>query len=90
VFGSVDELAKLKRETGCGVCIDFSHVLAREKKVDFGGLDFYLGLERMINKRRNEIREREREVGLETEARQGSEGGENEAKMISSSKFPKK
>ncbi|NQV13115.1 MAG: hypothetical protein HQ530_02320 [Parcubacteria group bacterium] len=63
---------------------------AEEKKVDFGGLDFYLGLERMINKRRNEIREREREVGLETEARQGSEGGENEAKMISSSKFPKK
>lgn len=35
VFGSVDEIARLKKETGCSFCIDFSHVLAREKKLDF-------------------------------------------------------
>ena len=38
VFGSIDELARLKRETGCGVCIDFAHILAREKKIDFNYL----------------------------------------------------
>ena len=38
VFGSVDELSRLKRETGCEVCIDFAHVLAREKKIDFNYL----------------------------------------------------
>ena len=38
VFGSVDEIARLKRDTGCGFCIDFAHVLAREKKIDFNYL----------------------------------------------------
>ena len=35
VFGSVEEIARLVRETGCGFCIDFAHILAREKKVDY-------------------------------------------------------
>lgn len=35
VFGSVDEISRLARETGCSYCIDFAHILAREKKVDF-------------------------------------------------------
>lgn len=35
VFGSIDEIAKLKDETGCSFCIDFAHILAREKKVDY-------------------------------------------------------
>ena len=35
VFGSVDEIYKLVEETGCGFCIDFAHVLAREKRIDF-------------------------------------------------------
>lgn len=35
VFGSVDEIARLKRETRCGFCIDFSHILAREGRIDF-------------------------------------------------------
>jgi endonuclease IV len=26
---------QLVRETGCGFCIDFAHILAREKKVDY-------------------------------------------------------
>jgi len=29
VFGSIDEIAGLVRDTGCGFCIDFAHVLAR-------------------------------------------------------------
>ena len=29
VFGSVEEIARLVEETGCGFCIDFAHVLAR-------------------------------------------------------------
>jgi deoxyribonuclease-4 len=35
VFGSTDEIYKLVKETGCSFCIDFAHILAREKKVDF-------------------------------------------------------
>lgn len=35
VFGSVDEIARLKRETRCSFCIDFAHILAREGRIDF-------------------------------------------------------
>jgi len=35
VFGSVDEIKKLVDETKCSFCIDFAHILAREKKVDY-------------------------------------------------------
>jgi len=35
VFGSVEEISRLVKETGCGFCIDFAHILARDKKVDF-------------------------------------------------------
>ncbi|MFH0808620.1 MAG: TIM barrel protein [archaeon] len=35
VFGSIDEVGRLVRETGCGVCIDFAHVLARYKNYEF-------------------------------------------------------
>ncbi len=35
VFGSVEEISELVKETGCSFCIDFAHVLAREKKIDF-------------------------------------------------------
>lgn len=35
VFGSVDEILRLVKETGCSFCIDFAHILAREKKVDY-------------------------------------------------------
>ena len=35
-FGSVDELLKLMHETGCGICVDFAHLYAREQgKVDY-------------------------------------------------------
>jgi deoxyribonuclease-4 len=35
VFGSVDEILRLAEETGCSFTIDFAHILAREKKVDY-------------------------------------------------------
>ena len=34
-FGSLDELLKLREETGCEICVDFSHLLAREGRVDY-------------------------------------------------------
>ena len=35
VFGSTEEISRLVKETGCSFCIDFAHVLARDKKVDY-------------------------------------------------------
>lgn len=35
-FGSLDELLCLHRETGCGICVDFAHLLARNGQVDYG------------------------------------------------------
>lgn len=35
VFGSVEEISRLVKETGCGFCIDFAHILARDKIVDY-------------------------------------------------------
>ena len=35
VFGSLKEISELAGELGCEFCIDFAHVLARERKVDF-------------------------------------------------------
>ena len=35
VFGSLEEISELVRDTECGFCIDFAHILAREKKVDY-------------------------------------------------------
>ena len=35
VFGSIDEVCDLVRETGCGFCIDVAHVLARYGKYEF-------------------------------------------------------
>lgn len=35
VFGSVDEIKKLVDETKCSFCIDFAHILAREKNYNF-------------------------------------------------------
>ena len=29
VFGSLEEISRLAKETGCGFCIDFAHVMAR-------------------------------------------------------------
>ena len=34
-FGSLDELKRLSDETGCAVCIDFAHILAREGSIDY-------------------------------------------------------
>ncbi len=39
VFGSVEEISKLVRETGCSFCIDFAHILARDKKVDYDKIE---------------------------------------------------
>ena len=35
VFGSVDEIYKLVEETGCSFCLDFAHILARYKKINY-------------------------------------------------------
>ncbi len=35
VFGSIEDISKLAKETGCSFCIDFAHILARDKKVDY-------------------------------------------------------
>jgi len=35
VFGSIDEIAWLVNETGCGACIDIAHVLARYGRYEF-------------------------------------------------------
>jgi deoxyribonuclease IV len=35
VFGSVEEISKLVKETECSFCIDFAHILARDKSVDY-------------------------------------------------------
>ena len=35
VFGSVEEISRLVKDTGCAFCIDFAHILAREKIVDY-------------------------------------------------------
>ncbi len=35
VFGSLEEIKRLTKETRCSFCIDFAHILAREKKVDY-------------------------------------------------------
>jgi len=38
-FGSVEELLKLMRQTGCGICVDFAHLYAREQgKVDYAAI----------------------------------------------------
>ncbi|MFH2105305.1 MAG: hypothetical protein ABII72_03650 [Parcubacteria group bacterium] len=63
---------------------------AEKKRVSFNKPEFCLGLDRMINGRRDEIREREEEVGLETEAHRGSEKKKREAEVIPFPKFPKK
>lgn len=38
VFGSVDEILRLVNETGCSFCIDFAHIRAREKLIDYRGI----------------------------------------------------
>ncbi len=35
VFGSIEEISRLVKETDCSFCLDFAHILAREKEVDY-------------------------------------------------------
>lgn len=35
VFGSLEEIHQLVKDTGCSFCIDFAHILAREKSVNY-------------------------------------------------------
>jgi deoxyribonuclease-4 len=34
-FGSLDELLRLAKKTGCFFCVDFAHLLARDGKIDY-------------------------------------------------------
>jgi deoxyribonuclease IV len=43
VFGSIDEVAGLVNDTGCGFCIDISHVLARYGKYEFEKIEKAFG-----------------------------------------------
>ena len=45
-FGSLEELLKLMQDTGCGICVDFAHLLAREQ----GSLDYEKVLKRLPKK----------------------------------------
>lgn len=39
VFGSLEEISELVKETGCSFCIDFAHILARDKEVDYARIE---------------------------------------------------
>ncbi len=43
VFGSIDDIYRLVSDTGCDFCIDFAHVLARDKKVDYEKINKLFG-----------------------------------------------
>lgn len=34
-FGSLDELMRLRKETGCSICVDFAHLLARNGSINY-------------------------------------------------------
>jgi deoxyribonuclease-4 len=43
VFGSVEEISRLVQETGCSFCIDFAHIEARDKKIDWEKINELFG-----------------------------------------------
>ena len=43
VFGSIDDIYKLVSDTGCSFCLDFAHILARDKKVDYEKINKLFG-----------------------------------------------
>ncbi|MDH3828858.1 MAG: TIM barrel protein, partial [Desulfobacterales bacterium] len=45
-FGSVEELLKLKKETRCGICVDFAHLYARQQ----GDIDYSQILKKLPRK----------------------------------------
>jgi deoxyribonuclease-4 len=45
-FGSVDELVRLRKDTGCGICVDFAHLYARQQ----GSLDYAKILKKLPKK----------------------------------------
>ena len=45
-FGSVEELLKLKKETGCGICVDFAHLYTRYQ----GDIDYAKVLRKLPKK----------------------------------------
>jgi deoxyribonuclease-4 len=43
VFGSLEEIKRLVEETGCSFTIDFAHILAREKRIDYNKINQLFG-----------------------------------------------
>jgi len=43
VFGSIEEISRLAKDTGCSFCIDFAHILARDKEVDYKKINKLFG-----------------------------------------------
>ena len=39
VFGSLEEIRRLVDETGCSFCLDFAHILARHKTVEYNKIE---------------------------------------------------
>lgn len=37
-FGDIDELLALRKETGCELCVDFAHLLARDGRIDYNNI----------------------------------------------------
>jgi deoxyribonuclease-4 len=71
VFGSVEEISRLVKDTGCSFCIDYAHVLAREKSVDyekiekaFPSKDWHLHFSGIVY---NELGERHHKTTLKSE-----------------------
>ena len=42
-FGSLEELLKLMKDTGCGICVDFAHLYARQQ----GEIDYHVVLKKL-------------------------------------------
>jgi deoxyribonuclease IV len=69
VFGSVEEISQLVKDTGCSFCIDYAHILARDKKVDydkvfklFRGKDWHVHFSGIIYGEKGEKKHRGTEV----------------------------
>ncbi|MFA5259136.1 MAG: TIM barrel protein [Candidatus Pacearchaeota archaeon] len=43
VFGSIEEISRLVEDTGCSFCIDFAHILARDKQIDYKKINKLFG-----------------------------------------------
>ncbi|MAG11042.1 endonuclease IV [Candidatus Pacearchaeota archaeon] len=70
VFGGVEEISQLVKDTDCGFCLDFAHILARDKKINWEKIEklfpqknwhcHFSGIEYGEKGERNHIKTREK------------------------------